>query len=339
MSRFQSFIDDFNSGELEDIEAFFGDVETFLGALISFEIIDKIDFNNLENDIYNKTLYRMVNSNKPKVVELGWSTIMNLISDVNQIDGKYFLEIDRDDLKLFFCKVGRNENPQYVAELVFGEDHDDWTGYVNPDNVISDVVDELNAENLKYFKDKLYNKVKGKEIPSEELGNFEINDDEDYVIITDENFNLLFDEEDALSYMLDKLTDYKSELSSLFSNSYEDAYQSTIYKECTSALEEFMSNFKYDARTITRIDGTKKTYEVVVCDVTTSFEEIILTFLGNNTEYGRWSETLEYYGSYMGVLGKLFYDGDYDCLSPRFSDWPDSDLVTASINDLFKEYI
>jgi hypothetical protein len=327
MGNFQDFIDDFNDGNLEDIELYFDDVETFINVAILKGYVDKLNFNKLDDEIENKVFYSLISS--PKLGDLGYKIILESLSDVNYVDGKYILEITRGELAEFFCKESR-----YLAEKVFvDEDWYEWYDY-DSDNVIRDVIEEFNAENLEYFKKALFEEVEGKEIPS---GYHDFDDDD--ITITSENFNDLFDNEDSLNYMLDELSDYGGELDSIYRTANNYAFESMVYNTLKNELKDFIDDFKYDTQTLTRLDGTKKQIEVVICDITSEFKNTISTYLRENLEYGYYSHTLTYQGSYMSIISDLIHDGVLECLSPRIDDYPDSDEVDKNINELLRDYI
>ena len=63
-----------------------------------------------------------------------------------------------------------------------------------------------------------------------------------------------------------------------------------------------------------------------------NFESNVLDFLNSGKGYSQ--STLEYWGSYLGILKE-----DFDCLSVYPSDYPDSRKVDKNINMYFSDYI
>jgi hypothetical protein len=149
----------------------------------------------------------------------------------------------------------------------------------------------------------------------------------------------LFDNEDSLNYMLDELSDYGNELDSIYRSANNYAFESMVYNTLKNELKDFIDDFKYDTQTLTRLDGTKKQIEVVICDITSEFKNTISTYLKENLEYGYYSHTLTYQGSYMSIISELIHDGVLECLSPRIYDYPDSREVDKNINELLRDYI
>ena len=63
-----------------------------------------------------------------------------------------------------------------------------------------------------------------------------------------------------------------------------------------------------------------------------------MIFLSNN-EGGTYNDSsLEYFGTYVGVLSNLM-DDSYDYLSVRISDYADWDLTKKYINEMFPDFI
>jgi hypothetical protein len=48
---------------------------------------------------------------------------------------------------------------------------------------------------------------------------------------------------------------------------------------------------------------------------------------------------LEYFGGYTTLMKQLIYDGDFECIDFRISDYPDWSTIQKYTNEMFNDYI
>jgi hypothetical protein len=129
----------------------------------------------------------------------------------------------------------------------------------------------------------------------------------------------------------DYLEDLKSELYSIHSSAYNNAYEDEVYK---TIWNEFGTYFIGDGEFVMRPHKYKKDTEVQQFTIPiANFDSYILQYLIDNKRYGS-SGTLGYWGDYLSILNE-----DQGCLTVHSPDYPDHTKVDNNINEYFKDYI
>ena len=330
----QDFVEMFNNGEL-DVVKYFNDYDTWFSILKKKGMMSEIDPHNAsDNEVWqNEYLLWLYENEKGNYYK--W--IQKFLSDV-EIDpqtGKAYWVGDREDLADLFCDGNRYDVSQDTIRNILSDDGDWYEPYRDTtDNVYRDVIDELNKENIEYLKEKIVKELSGHQLSPEtsemELIASEQGHDE-YWEINEDNVTRIIDDEESMNSLLeDELSEMKSDLYYVHSNSFNSAYQDDIYEDIWKELNDYFSGpgewisqpHPYKKET------TLQKYKVPINDL----EGIVNDYLYNNKGYGN-SGTLEYWGSLVGILKE-----DKDCLSIRISDYPDFRKVDRNINSYFKDY-
>jgi len=330
----QDFVEMFNNGEL-DVVKYFNDYDTWFSILKKKGMMSEIDPHNAsDNEVWqNEYLLWLYENEKGNYYK--W--IQKFLSDV-EIDpqtGKAYWVGDREDLADLFCDGNRYDVSQDTIRNILSDDGDWYEPYRDTtDNVYRDVIDELNKENIEYLKEKIVKELSGHQLSPEtsemELIASEQGHDE-YWEINEDNVTRIIDDEESMNSLLeDELSEMKSDLYYVHSNSFNSAYQDDIYEDIWKELNDYFSGpgewisqpHPYKKET------TLQKYKVPINDL----EGILNDYLFNNKGYGN-SGTLEYWGSLVGILKE-----DKDCLSIRISDYPDFRKVDRNINSYFKDY-
>lgn len=268
--------------------------------------------------------------------EAFYKWIPTVLDDVIFKDGVAYLEIDdRSDLSQVFCKNDRNGLSRDTIENILSGDSDWEPMWDTTDNVYRDVIEELNNSNLERLKEYIVSNLEGEQIEPETDLLEEIADEQghpEYVLVTSDNVGKIVGSEETMSLLLkNNLSDLRSELYSMHSNSYNSAYENEIYE---SIFNELGTYFIGNGEFTMKPHPYKKNTEVQNFTIPiANFESNILDYLINNKGYGN-SGTLEYWGSYLNLL-----EEDFDCLSIRPPDYPDSREVDKNINLYFNDYI
>lgn len=326
-------VEKFNNNDL-DVEKYFNDYQTFFSILKKRGLMSEIDPKNGVSSVYwqNEYLLWLYENDKQKYYK--W--IQTLLNDVVIEDGKAYLELnDRGDLARLFCKNNRSGLSRDTVESILNGDSD-WEPYYNTtDDVYSDVIEELTPENDKRLQEYIVNILEGQEVTglSDELQLIASEQGHpDYVEVNMENVKRIVDDKESMIELLDnQLHDLKSELYSIHSSAYNDAYESEIWDEIFDELKIYIIG---SGEWITKSHPYKKNTEIQYFKVPlVDFESNINDYLINNKGYGQ-SGTIEYHGSYIDIMAE-----DRDCLSIRVPDYPDSRKVDKNINLYFKDYI
>jgi hypothetical protein len=195
------------------------------------------------------------------------------------------------------------------------------------------VIEELTKENLLYLKEYIIKSLEGKQITpyTELLEDYaQQQGHPEYVTIDQSNIDQVVDNSETMDELLDnELSDLKGELYSIYGSAYNNAYEEELYEDVWSELLTYFGKGEW----VTRPHIYKKDTEVQKFRTPIhNFESYIFDYLKENKGYTY--GTLEYWGSYLGILK----DGS-DCLSVYPPDYPDSRKVDKNINLYFSDYI
>ena len=135
-----------------------------------------------------------------------------------------------------------------------------------------------------------------------------------------------------MNYLFEnELADLKSELYSIHNNSYNSAYENEIWKRVMNELGTYFIGY---GEFVMRPHRYKKDTQVQNFIIPiANFESDVVGFLQDGKGYGA-SGTLEYWGSYLGMMGDWS-----DCLRVYIPDYPDFREVDNNINEMFRDYI
>jgi hypothetical protein len=321
-------IEMFNDGDL-DIPSYFNDTETFLKIMDKRGRLDDLDFetNYMENDY----LLYLSETNTEKFRE----EVAKQIRDVNFEEGKEPVLVLRDasELKTLFC-VSRNDIAQKtIGEILSGDS--DWDRYWDTtDDVYSDVIEELNEENLKHLYEYIVRILEGVQIEPDTdlLDVISSNQNTDKATITMENIQSVVNNEETMNYLMDEnyLPELRGELESIHSNAYNSAYESDIYNGIWDKLDDIFDTSKrkweYKQHPYKK-DTQIQVLELPIRDFYTPIKEYLNNGKGS-------SQTLEYFGDFIIIL-----EENGDCLSYWAPDYPSWDKIKKDINEIFGDYI
>ena len=332
---FEEIVNEFNNGNL-DVENYFNDYETFFNILKKRGYMSQVDPTAPgSEDWQNEYLLWLYEEDIKKFHEY---VVMLLQDDlVMDENGKiFYVTTDIGELSKLFCS-NRNDISADTIENILSGEGDVWEPYWDTtDDIYRDVIEELTPQNDKRLQEYILDTLQDSQIEPEteelELIASEQGHPE-YAIITPENIKRVVDDKETMEYLFENgLEELESELRSLHSNSYNSAYESEVWRDIWSKVNEY---FDGDGEWIGRPHRYKKgtMVQTFKIPVSSNFDTIILDYLNDNKEYGN-SGTLEYWGSYIGLL-----DESVECLSVYAPDYPDFREVDKNINDYFSDYI
>lgn len=327
------FIEKFNNNDL-DVVTYFNDYETFFNILKKRGLMGEIDPRNASDsdDWQNEYLLWLYDNER----ENYYKWVGEILGDI-VIEGKnIYWQGDRGDLSRLFCDDRRNGPSQETIEsILIGEDV--FEPYWDTTNdVYRDVIEELTKENLLLLKNYIIEKLKGKQLSpnTEEMELIATEQGhQDYWEINSENVSRIVDDEESMNNLLgDELSDLKSELYSVHSNSYNAAYENEVYNSIFRKLDEYFDTEKKEWVMIPhpyKKETSIEKFKIPIYD----FEGIVNDFLDSNKGYGS-SGTLGYHGSFIEIIRET-----KDCLNLWLPDYPDHRLVDKLINENFTDYI
>ena len=337
VEKLKKIIDEVNSGNWDEYSQFFNnDMELFIKIITKYGLIDFIDpMSDDLRDYQNDVLYALVNENPEKWVNFICENVIN--SDLIKKGDDWYLYLnDQEDLSELFYD-GR-ESTKDLVKSVFSDDH--WEPYWDTtDDIYRDVVEELNNKNLKKLYEKILNEVEGETISTDTEYLEDLDDSgSDEIVITKENFGGMFEDEETLKYILKKYaSDVRQELYSLHSNCYNSAYENEIYEDIWDELSTFFEGrSQWESRPY-KYDTTKTQHYVTVKirDIAGDITDFLRNMKGSHYS----QDSLEYYGSYMGMLKNGMNNDVWEYLDFRIPDYPDSSKVDACINEDFENYL
>lgn len=330
----EEFLEMFNNNDL-DVKKYFNDYATWFSILKRRGLMGEVDpKNGVDSEQWQNEYFLWLYDNDK---ENYYKWIQGLLNDIVVENGQVYLEVsNRGELARLFCDGHRYDLSRSTIEQILGNDQDVFEPYWDTtENVYRDVIEELTPDNDKRLQEYIVENLKGKQISPETSELEDIATEQghpEYVEVTMENVKRIIDDEETMNQLLsDELSDLKSELYSIHSNSFNSAYEEEVYEEIWSELSEY---FVGQGEWITRAHPYKKNTQIDYFKIPINdFEGYVNDYLNNNKNYGN-SGTLEYHGSFIGIMSE-----DRDCLSAQAPDYPDPHKVDRNINLFFKDYI
>ncbi len=327
-------IEMFNEGDTDFIQ-YINDIETFLKIVNKRGLLDELDPEGKFADEYQNELLLFYYENN---TEKFWEYVLKYLGDVELVNGEAYLVVDsQGELAELFCSGNRNDLSKDTVEALLSGEYDShsygWSSYDLTDNLYRDVFEELTKENLLRLKEYIIKSLEGQQVnPHTELleDYAQQQGHPEYVIIDQSNIDQVVDNSETMDELLDnELSDLKGELYSIYGSAYNNAYEEELYEDVWSELLTYFGKGEW----VTRPHIYKKDTEVQKFRTPIhNFESYIFDYLKENKGYSY--GTLEYWGSYLGILK----DG-MDCLSIHPPDYPDSRKVDKNINMYFRDYI
>lgn len=327
-------IEMFNEGDTDFIK-YINDIETFFKIVDKRGLMDELDpEGRLAEDYQNELLLHFYGSNKEKF----WEYVLKFLSDVEMIDGKPYIVVDTmGEFSQVFCDGRRNDLSHDTIESLLDGEYDSyqygWDSHDLTDDVYRDVIEELTKENILELKEYILKSLEGKQVnPHTELleDYAQQQGHPEYVIIDQSNIDQVVDNSETMNELLDnELSDLRGELYSIYGSAYNNAYEEELYEDVWNELSTYFGKGEWISRPHTyKKDTSVEKYRAPIHN----FESNVLDFLNSGKGYSQ--STLEYWGSYLGILKEHF-----DCLSVYPSDYPDSRKVDKNINMYFSDYI
>jgi hypothetical protein len=374
LDRVKNLIESFNDGEFgNEIKPYFNDIITFFKFINKYNLLEELDLREIPPDDFSNELFDYLVDNGI-MSNLDYNSVpeefMNyyllhglehnyedtikfitsdLLTDVQiRPDGLYlYLGNDRDELASFFCGSSRRDvSPEDVAKQVFSEEGLGIDWHFDVGTTPSEVIDDLNENNTIHLKDVIFKEIGNVELSLEDYDSdfFESLSQEQgtegYFKIEPEDLNELIKDSDAINELCKKdLSELGQELQSVYWNAYNTAYEDEIYKLVYDGLDDYFEG-KIDEvpKEIIKSDGKKETRYVNYIKIR-DFVGDITKFLEMNKGQTYSDSYLEYFGGYTTLMKQLIYDGDFECIDFRISDYPDWSTIQKYTNEMFNDYI
>ena len=326
--KVSELIDRFNNGEWYKISKLFNnDLQTFVNFFDKKDLLDKIDLESINRNDDDGTINQvcLLYLNK-----YGVDYFLPYLNDVQKGEGGYYLKIgDLTELKVLFDSGGsRGMSDEEIAEGVLGPDWFEMFSFSSRDiDFHSDVVGGLDDENLGTLREVLLDKLSGVEFDSEDFDDewfYEHSNDEGMFTIDDSNIDEVLSESNVFNELIwtGDLSELKSELYSLYSMAYNEAWVEEVYEQIKSKISDFFDGdhvwedkdvyFK-----IRDLGGDMKSYMECMSEYSDSILDV--------------RYYLDMVKQYMTTCGEE--------LRLYLPDYSDSDVVSKILNDNFDSYI
>ena len=298
-----------------------------------------VDYEGFDDEIKNYYLEWWLENDEDSALQY---VCDHLLTDVENRSGQYWLYLrDKDELSVFFESYSRETSPQDLAKAIFTEDDFFERFWDTTDDVYRDVIDDLNDENKNRLSHYIVKQIGNQELSLDDYDSELFNEfseeqgTEGFFTITSENVMELISNEEAMNELLDgDLIDLGRELDSVHNSAYNYAYESECYDLVNNGLEDYFTS-KIVEEPFETGGNTKYRNYIRIRD----FGSNVSVFVNENKGYTYSDSLLEYFGSYVGMMGKLFDDGVYDQISFRIPEYADWDDIRKNINDYFGDYI
>ena len=328
--KIKDVVEKFNNGE--NVTRHFGGIDNFLKFIISRGYLTSLNPTLEDVGKYqNKILINLYNED----IELFHKWIDTMFTDVEFINGKAYLILpNKGELARLFCERGRNDIPQETIEAILDGEYD--MDYYNDttDDVYRDVVEELSKENLLRLKEYIITSLNGVHIEPETDELKFISEDQghpEYVIVDNDSVDRIVDDKETMEHLFEnQLSELRSELYIIHSQSYNDAYQDELYDMIWDKLGEFFNGKaeSYERPHRYYTDRMIEEHRIEIND----FDSEIVNYLKENE---KWDEpSLEHYSDYLEML-----KDQTECLRVYIPDYPSSSKVDSNINLYFKDTI
>jgi|688.fasta_scaffold204164_1 hypothetical protein len=326
--KVSDLISKFNGGEWYKISKLFNDdLSTFIHFFEKKGLLDKINIEEVNRNDDDGTINQVCLLYLDKY---GVDYFLPYLNDVQKGEGGYYLKIgDLTELKVLFDSGGsRGMSDEEIAEGVLGPDWFEMFSLSSRDmDFHNDVVDNLNDENLGTLREVLLDKLSGVEFDSEDFDDewfYEHSNDEGVFAIDGSNIDEVLSESNVFNELIwtGDLSELKSELYSLYSMAYNEAWVEEVYEQIKSKISDFFDGdhtwedkdvyFK-----IKNLGGDMKSYMECMSEYSDSILDV--------------RYYLDMVKQYMTTCGEE--------LRLYLPDYSDSDVVSKILNDNFDSYI
>jgi hypothetical protein len=341
--KYIKYVDQFNDGDFDSLFPFFNNMENILKFFHKKDLLQYVDpFDSNLADYQNEILNFILNVLNDKET---LKYCVAQLSDVVPTETGHYLNIrDREDLASLFYNGGRDTTARDVAEAVFGDDS--YERYDNTtDDVYSDVIEELNPENIEHLKTYILDRLTNWSVEVDDdypdlFNNYA--DDEGVFNLTPENVGDVIGDEESMKYLMDKgyLDNLKGELYGIHSNAYNSAYETEIYDTVMGELETFFDVKSARWESIPLYGNTEKLIEHYQLPFNPN--EVINSikkYVADSNTWGYYDYAFNNLSSWINMMDTLMDNGDEPWLDFRIPDYADSRLVNKCINEMFGDYI
>ncbi len=314
--RLIEIIERLNDGDdINDVLTLFRSMDNLINVITKEGLLMMLNPHsaNFNEDYQGQVLLAMLdNDTTGDVIK---QIVNESFNDVLAENGNYYYKGSYNSGELSDLKELFDSSSERIADAILSNDNYEMFTIDSFDAFV-DVVDKLNIANQERLKQYILENHRGFEFDDGTI----LGDDNITDAINDQSY---FDEIYAMDDNLEQ------ELYNLYSQSYNDAWESEQQKYVFEALTEY-----FDMDNLWAEDG-KGGWNLKIR--IPNFEQIVRDYLTETID-GYPYEPIDYYGSFLSNLTVLMDNSsDYKHLSFRFVEYPGN--VREYINELFGDFI
>lgn len=326
--KVSELIDRFNDGEWYKISKLFNnDLSTFINFFDKKGLLDKIDLESINRNDDDGTINQVCLMYLDKY---GPDYFLKYLGDVQKNEDGYFLKLDSlsELSKLFDSGDSRGMTDEEIVSEVLSPDWFEMYTFSSRDiNWFDDIVDDLDDENSNTLKQVILKELSGVEFDSEDFNDewfYDQSDDNGMFTINETNIDQVFSDKSVFNELmwLDNLREVRSELYSLYSTSYNEAWNDEVYEQIKRTISEY-----FDGDHIW--DGEDVYFKIK------NFDGDLRNFMTCMEDY---SDSIIDKYDYLDMV-KMYMTTCGDELRLYNPEYADSDLVRKHLNEYFNDYI
>jgi hypothetical protein len=300
--------------------------------------LDDLNYHDLEDVLKNHYLEYWIDNAPDVALKF---ICDDLLTDVEVRSDGFWLHLrDRDELTIFFDNRGRDTTARDLAKYVLTDES--WDPYWDTtSDVYRDVIEDLDDNNQKHLGEYILKHIGNQDLNVEDYSSdffqelAEVQARDGIFQITQDNVGPLIGDEEAMNELLNgDLSDLKSELYSIHNSAYNRAYEDECYDLVYGGLDEYFSSKIIEEPK--QIGEKTRHYSYIKIR---DFKSNVMNFINENKGGSYNDSTLEYWGSYVGMMGNLFEYDIYSEIDFRIPDYADWTRVKRNINDMLGDYI
>ena len=267
---------------------------------------------------------------------LEWYLANHYFSDIVVKGKKIFMEVGHwED----FAEMFKDRDSQYnymgrsLAKAVLAEDEYYEPYYDFVQDWSQEVWGEMTSESKKVVIDFIREKYLGQttEVDGEDIE------------ITEELLQSWSESSDALEEVIRDNYDFeeiKLNLERAYESAYNDVTRNQIWEAAREAITDLFGEGNWESKVVKKYDGTEKTNNYLLFDITNIFWDIISSYFENHCDFDYNRECDFEYANFFDNVSFCMYEEYWEEeLNPRFDEYPDHTEVSKYFNEMVGDYL
>jgi len=273
---------------------------------------------------------------------LEWYLANHYFSDIVVKGKKIFMEVGHwED----FAEMFEDSDSQYnymgrsLAKAVLAEDdyYEPYYGVVQ--DWYDEVWGEMNPDSIKQVIDFIREKYVGDDMS----GYRTIEVDGEEVELTEDLLQSWIGDSDVLGTIIrdvDEFEEIKHNLERAYETAYNDVSRNQIWESARGAITDLFGEGNWESKVVKKYDGTEKTNNYLLFDITNIFWDIISAYFENHCDFDYNRECdFEHVNFFDNVSLCMYEEYWEEELNPRFDEYPDHREVSKYFNEMVGDYL